>query len=186
MNGEFDARAVLLQTSRLILRPWQETDLEDLYSYASVDGVGQMAGWEPHKTPEESRRILHMFIKNNNVLAIEERQSGRVIGSVGLELLTEMGPEFDELRGREVGYVLGKEHWGQGLMPEAVRAVIGYCFDALHYDFLSCGYFLWNRQSRRINEKLGFQFYKEIDFRTAKGTTERTNLNVLYNPNGGR
>lgn len=183
MNGEFSAKEVQLETNRLILRPWRETDVEDLYSYASVEDVGQMAGWKSHKTLEDSRRILHMFLGNNNVLAIEDRQSGKVIGSIGLELLENMGPEFDERIGREVGYVLSKDYWGRGLMPEAVRAVITYCFDVLQYDFLSCGYFLWNRQSRRVNEKLGFQFYKEIEFRTADGTTERTNLNVLYNPN---
>ena len=56
MNAEIDVSHVTLKTERLILRPWQETDLDDLYAYASVDGVGQMAGWKPHENREESKR----------------------------------------------------------------------------------------------------------------------------------
>lgn len=44
MNKPIDISTVILQTDRLILRPWQESDLNDFYEYASVDGVGQMAG----------------------------------------------------------------------------------------------------------------------------------------------
>ena len=44
MNPPIDISNVVLTTERLVLRPWRETDLEDLYEYAKVDGVGQMAG----------------------------------------------------------------------------------------------------------------------------------------------
>ena len=44
VNTAIDISKVILRTDRLILRPWRETDLEDFYAYASVDGVGQMAG----------------------------------------------------------------------------------------------------------------------------------------------
>lgn len=183
MNGEFSAKAVHLETARLILRPWLESDSEDLYEYARVDGVGQMAGWAPHKSPEESRQILHMFIREDKTLALVEKSTGKAIGSIGLELLANLDPSFDGLFGREIGYVLSKTYWGRGLMPEAVKAVIDYCFGVLDYDFLTCGYFLRNSQSRRVNEKLGFRFYKEIEFETRYGAKERTNLNVLFNPN---
>ena len=62
MNAPIDISAVVLQTERLTLRPWRETDLEDFYAYASVDGVGQMAGWTPHKDKAESQSILSRFI----------------------------------------------------------------------------------------------------------------------------
>ena len=47
MNGRIDITGVVLTTDRLTLRPWRESDLSDFYEYASVDGVGQMAGWIP-------------------------------------------------------------------------------------------------------------------------------------------
>ena len=182
MNGEFLAHTVRLETPRLLLRPWNEDDLNDFYAYAKVDGVGQMAGWNPHKDLAESRRILAMFIEEDKTLCIQDKETGKAIGSIGLEYLAHLGPELDPLRGREIGYVLSKDFWGRGLMPEAVRAVIDYCFGTLHYDFLTCGYFQWNSQSRRVNEKLGFQFYKEIPFETRYNTVETTNLNLLWNP----
>ena len=49
MNVPIDISNVILKTPRLILRPWREDDLDDLYTYARVDGVGQMAGWTPHR-----------------------------------------------------------------------------------------------------------------------------------------
>jgi len=53
MNTQIDITGVVLTTDRLILRPWRDSDLDDLYEYARVDGVGQMAGWNPHKSIEE-------------------------------------------------------------------------------------------------------------------------------------
>ena len=63
MNANVDLTGVLLETDRLIIREWKETDLEDFYEYAKVDGVGQMAGWDPHTSITESKTILDMFIK---------------------------------------------------------------------------------------------------------------------------
>lgn len=62
MNAEIDISNVVLRTERLILRPWQESDLDDFFEYASVDGVGEMAGWSHHKTIEETQTILTAFI----------------------------------------------------------------------------------------------------------------------------
>ena len=63
MNAVIDLKDVMLETDRLILREWEETDLNDFFEYASVDGVGQMAGWQPHKNIEESKFVLDMFIR---------------------------------------------------------------------------------------------------------------------------
>lgn len=62
MNKPIDISAVTLKTERLILRPWRLDDLDDFFAYARVDGVGQMAGWNPHKTKEDSLFILKKFI----------------------------------------------------------------------------------------------------------------------------
>ena len=113
MNAPIDISAVVLQTERLTLRPWRETDLEDFYAYASVDGVGQMAGWTPHKDKGESQAILSHFIAGKHTFALEHR--GRVIGSLGIEKYNEAHyPELENLRGREIGYVLSKAYWGRG------------------------------------------------------------------------
>lgn len=171
MNASVDITGVILRTPRLILRPWTQADLQDFYEYARVDGVGQMAGWLPHSSMEESQKILDSFIAHKKTFALEHQ--GKVIGSLGIETYREEDyPELDSLRGRSIGYVLSKDFWGQGLMPEAVQAVIGYLFDIEQLDFLHIGHFSRNRQSRRVIEKCGFTPVRQSVFETRFGTRE--------------
>ena len=181
MNALIDITGIELRTERLLLRPWRETDLEDFYAYAREDGVGQMAGWKPHESIEESRQILEMFIAEKKTFALEHE--GKAIGSLGIECYDERHfPELCELRGREIGYALSKEYWGRGLMPEAVKAVTGYLFDAVKLDFILVGHFEWNRQSARVIEKCGFAEVKTIPYRTRMGTLEQSVQAIQYNP----
>lgn len=186
MNAPIDVTNVSLETERLVLRPWRESDLQDLYRYARVDGVGQMAGWQPHPDLDMSRQVLNMFIEEKKTFALELKQNGKVIGSLGIEARDENLDLPEHLAGRELGYVLSKDYWGRGLMPEAVKAVITYCFKELHYDYLSCAHFVWNAQSRRVIEKCGFAFEKQIEHTTRIGTIEPTYLYLLMNPSKER
>ena len=135
MNKQIDITGVVLTTDRLTLRPWRESDLNDFYEYASVDGVGQMAGWVPHRNMEESQAILSRFINGKNEFALEYQ--GKAIGSLGIGNYREdQYPELTALQGREIGYVLSKSYWGQGMMPEAVKAVIDWLFREEKLDFI--------------------------------------------------
>ena len=181
MNKEINITGVVLTTDRLTLRPWRESDLHDFYEYASVDGVGQMAGWNPHRNMEESRMILGSFVREQKTFALEYR--GKVIGSLGIEEYSEEHhPEVRDLQGREIGYVLSKDYWGQGLMPEAVRAVIDWLFYELQLDFIIVGHFDHNGQSRRVIEKCGFRYVKTIQFETRYHTVENSMEYILYHP----
>ena len=179
MNKQIDITGVVLTTDRLTLRPWRESDLHDFYEYASVDGVGQMAGWNPHRNVEESKTILNSFIRHKKTFALEHQ--GKVIGSLGIEEYSEENyPELGALQGREIGYVLSKAYWGQGLMPEAVKAVIAYLFDEVGLDFIIVGHFDWNGQSRRVIEKCGFQYIKTNKFETRYETVETSIEYILW------
>ncbi len=178
MNVAIDISGTVLRTQRLTLRPWRQEDLLDFYEYASVDGVGQMAGWLPHSSMEESRMILEMFIREKKTFAIEHE--GKVIGSLGVEEYDEEKlPEFAEKHGRELGFVLAKPYWGRGLMPEAVQAVIQYLLEELGLDFLVCCHFTDNDQSRRVQEKCGFRHYKLIQSETRYGIVKDAWMSVL-------
>ena len=171
MNKQIDITNTVLTTKRLTLRPWRESDLADFYEYASVDGLGQMAGWVPHRNMDESRQILSHFIEGKNIFALEHQ--GKVIGSLGVHGYKETQyPELKDLTGVEIGYVLSKAYWGQGLMPEAVQAVITWLFQDIGLDFIICGHFDHNDRSRRVIEKCGFQYVKTVPFETRLGTTE--------------
>ena len=179
MNKSIDISNTVIQTQRLLLRPWKPSDLQDFYEYASVDGVGQMAGWLPHKRMEESAAIMNMFIEGRHTFAIEH--DGKVIGSLGVDEYDEDEfPEFGGKYGREIGYVLAKPHWGKGLMPEALNAAIEHLFKQYGLDFLLCCHFTDNEQSKRVQEKCGFQHYKLIQSETRYGLIKDTWASVLY------
>ena len=178
MNANIDISGIILKTDRLTLRPWRQEDLEDFFEYASVDGVGQMAGWLPHESKETTRMILDSFIAHKKTFALE--LDGKVIGSLGIEnYLEEEFPELDALRGRSIGYVLSKDYWGQGLMPEAVKAVQKYLFDVAGLDFLLVSHYVWNGQSRRVIQKCSFRQLKIIQLKTHYDTTEDTLVYLL-------
>ena len=162
MDAKVDISQTTLKTPRLLLRPWAMEDLEDFYRYARVEEVGRMAGWPPHEDREVSRGILAGFIREKKVFALQYRENGRVIGSLGLERLSiDLGSPYTHLVGRELGYVLSKDYWGMGLMPEAVQRVIRYCFEEQRYDFLQISHSLTNLRSQRVIQKCGFSFIKE-------------------------
>ena len=178
MNPVIDISDTRLTTKRLILRPFEKDDLNDFYEYAKVDGVGQMAGWKPHENMEESAFILDLFINEKKTFALEYQ--GKVIGSLGIEKYNEEHfPEFKDVKAREIGYVLSKEYWGRGLMPEAVKEVIRWLFEEVELEAIFCGHFIWNRQSARVIEKCGFKHYAYDRFETLLGTVEDDEVCIL-------
>lgn len=184
MNAEFKINSKIIETKRLILRAFTLEDLDDFYEYASVEGVGERAGWAHHKSKQESQEILKRFIAEDKTFAICLKKDGKVIGSLGVEKygLEESLTEFNGYLGREIGYVLAKPCWGKGIMPEAVTAVIEYLFKEIDLDFLICGYYDFNAQSKRVQEKCGFKPYRKLVMDTRMGTKEPGVLNLLLNP----
>ena len=147
---------IRIETERLILRPWRMEDAKDMYEYARDPAVGPNAGWKPHETLEESREIVRIFSDTsgkNLILAIEEKASGKVIGSVGIE---EDGRREKVDTARSLGYVLAQSHWGRGLMTEAANAAIDYAFREMKVKLLSVDHYPNNDRSRRVIEKCGF------------------------------
>lgn len=162
MNVKIDVSTIFFETKRLILRAFQIEDLTDFNAYASIPGVGEMAGWHHHTSLEESKKILDLFIRDKKTFALIDKASHRVIGSLGLERYNEViFKDYEYKRGIELGYVLSKEYWGKGLMPEAVKRVIQFLFEEEHLDFIICAHFLTNQQSKKVIEKCGFQFHSE-------------------------
>lgn len=147
---------VKLETERLILRPWKETDAENLYAYASDPEVGPPAGWPPHTSVENSREIIKGVLSRKETYAVCLRD-GKPIGSIGLHLngSTDMTDRDDEC---ELGYWIAKPFWGQGLIPEAARELLRHAFEKLGMRAVWCGYYDGNDKSRKVQEKLGFVY----------------------------
>ncbi|MDD7735810.1 MAG: GNAT family N-acetyltransferase, partial [Bacillales bacterium] len=86
MNALFNIKGKIIETRRLILRAFKESDLDDFFEYASVEGVGEKAGWHHHQTKEKTKEILDIFIKEDKVFALVDKEKNKVIGSLGVEL----------------------------------------------------------------------------------------------------
>ena len=152
-----------LVTDRLILRTWKEEDYEDLYEYAKSELVGPNAGWMPHKDEDESKKIIKMFIKNNETYAIVLKSENKVIGSIGLH---DRKPDNNllKLNQKEVGYVLNPRYWGKEIVPEAVKSLVDYGFNKLNLELIWCAHFDFNNNSKRVIEKCGFKYkFKKLE-----------------------
>lgn len=149
---------MILETERLILRPWEESDAQSLYEYAKDPDVGPIAGWPPHKSVEESLQVIKNVFHGAQCYAICEKGANIAIGAVELKLNghTDMTDQEDEC---ELGYWLGKPFWGRGYMPEAAGALIRHGFVNLKMSAIWCGYYEGNSKSKRVQEKLGFVYH---------------------------
>ena len=184
MNAEINISNVILETDRLILRAWEITDLDDFFEYASVEGVGEKAGWEHHKSKDKSLEILKIFIEEKKVFAIVLKENQKAIGSIGIEELSEeLDKDLDNLLGRELGYVLNKDYWNKGIMKEAVSKVVDYCFNTLKLNFLMASYFNHNIASKKVLENLNFKFYKDIIIETRYNNIKEKSILMLLKNN---
>ena len=147
----------ILNTNRLILREWKETDSTDLYEYAKSELVGPNAGWPPHKNEEESKEIIRMFIESNETYAIVLKSENKVIGGIGLHN-RKPDDNLSHLKQKEIGYVLNPKYWGKGIIPEAVNYLIKYGFNELNLDLIWCAHFDFNSNSKRVIEKCAFKY----------------------------
>ena len=147
-----------LTTERLMLRPWVETDVEDLYRYAKDDRVGPIAGWPPHSSVEDSAEIIRTVFSAPETYAVCLKEDNRAIGSIGLMIGTHSDKEIPDTEA-EIGYWIGIPFWGKGLIPEATRELIRHGFEDLKLDKIWCGCFVENEKSKRVQEKCGFTWH---------------------------
>ena len=147
-----------LTTERLILRPWAETDAEDLYRYAKDDRVGPIAGWPPHSSVDNSAEIIRTVFSAPETYAVCLKEDNRAIGSIGLMIGARSDKEIPDTEG-EIGYWIGVPFWGKGLIPEAARELIRHGFEDLELDKIWCGWFDGNEKSERVQEKCGFTWH---------------------------
>lgn len=149
---------MILKTTRLILRPWEETDAESLYEHAKDPLVGPIAGWPVHTSVENSRQIIRDILSADETYAVTLKADDVAIGSIGLMIGNKGNLDIgtDEA---EIGYWIGVPYWGRGLILEAARELMRYAFEELGMTTVWCGYFDGNEKSKRVGEKCGFRFH---------------------------
>ena len=145
---------MILETERLLLRPWEEADAEVCFEYAKDHRVGPAAGWPVHNNVEESRRVIREVLSVPETYAIVWKETGLPVGSVGLHH-NDLAQRSDEA---ELGYWIGVPWWGRGIAPEAGREMLRHAFEDLGLQRVWCAYYDGNEKSKRVQEKLGFRY----------------------------
>lgn len=147
----------MLNTERLILRRWEDSDAESLFEYAKDPEVGPIAGWPAHQSVEESRNVIRQVFRGKEAYALCLREDNRAIGAIELKLNghTDLTERDDEC---ELGYWIGKPFWGQGLVPEAAREILRHAFEDIGMTKVWTGYYEGNDKSKRVQEKCRFRY----------------------------
>lgn len=150
---------MILKTTNLTLRPWGEDDAECLYHFAKNPNVGPIAGWPPHQSVEDSLYIIKTVFSKRETYAIVKDDIP--IGCVGLLFHPDTNHWWGE-GSVELGYWIAEEYWGNGYAFEASKALIERAFNDLDVGKIYASYRCENTQSKRVLEKLGFEYYSEL------------------------
>ncbi len=168
---------VKIETERLILRPFREEDLDDEFS---IVGDSETMSFYPRAfSKEEVAEIIAENIRTfetsgYGLFAVVDKHSCEYVGDCGITIQVIDGEEEFE-----VGYRIRKEYWGQGLAPEAARAMVEYGFKKLRLKRL-CSYMAKeHHQSRRTAEKAGMTLQKE--YRNSRNRDILTTVYVIHN-----
>lgn len=143
-------------TKRLIIRPINIRDAKDMYEYATDPRVGPYAGWEPHRSIEETKQIINMMTGyktriGSETFAIVERKSFKMIGTIELYNLI---PDFKA----ELGYSLNPNYWNLGYTTEAAFKILEHGFLKLNLKRIEAGTFIDNIASQKVCEHLGMKY----------------------------
>lgn len=174
---------MILKTERTLLVPWEEKYAERLYELAKDERVGPVAGWPVHKDVDNSREVIRNILSKEGTFAVVLRGDSEadktdacsfriedpdnntyvfrkedIIGSAGTVFGEDSSLNLPMWQG-EIGYWLGYDYWGKGLMTEVVRELIRFGFEDIGLNTIWCGYFEGNERSKRVQEKCGFTYH---------------------------
>ena len=147
----------ILQTEHLILRKLTMRDAEDIFAYSRDPEVARHVLWDAHEAIGESRSYIRYMLRKYrqgepSSWGLQHKASGRIIGTIGYMWYQR------ENNACEVGYSLSRAHWGQGLMTEALKAVLDYSFDTLNLHRVEAQYELTNPASGAVMRKAGMSY----------------------------
>ncbi|KGX91378.1 GCN5 family N-acetyltransferase [Pontibacillus halophilus JSM 076056 = DSM 19796] len=146
-----------LETERLRLRKLTLEDVEDIYEYGSNDEVTRYVTWDTHQSLSDSLQFVEFVLqryeeKEVAPWGIQLKETGKIIGTIDF---VSRSPHH---RKAEIGYVLSQEHWGKGIVPEAVNELLTFGFTKLDLVRIEARCFIENAKSERVMEKSGMTF----------------------------
>lgn len=147
----------MIETKRLVLRPVKRSDAEDIYEYSSDPDVTRFVTYDTYSSLSDAYTSLDHFFLNRDLkthfeaLAIVDKSTNKMIGTVDASKIF----NTDNV---EVGYVLNRDYWNQGIMSEALAAYCDYLFNEKSIRRIELSHVKRNLGSKRVAEKVGFVF----------------------------
>ena len=151
----------MIKTERLILRNFKESDIDDYFEFVSQEDVLTRIGAVPYSDKEKALERLISETQKPLRFAIVLKETGKVIGNISLnepKPARYEGIDIDE-HTKELGYLLSHDYWGKGIMPEAGKGLLDYAFKNLGITKIVCGTKTLNKQSLRVQEKIGLKLH---------------------------
>jgi ribosomal-protein-alanine N-acetyltransferase len=151
---------LVLDTPRCILRAVSEADVPFVGSATRFLGFNDGMRWNapagPHEIIEADRRNLEMWkVGRVFTFTIVLKSSRSPVGRIAIRAAPRQGDW-------SIGFWIRPEQWGQGFAAEAARAVVEFGFSRLGATIVRAAHAAWNVQSKRVIEKLGMRFIREI------------------------
>lgn len=146
---------MILETERLILRPFTEDDAQSLYESTIDKRIGYRCGWLAPESVEASTKIIKNVLMKEETYAITLKSDFKLIGCISLEIGCNCSLS-DKENEAEIGYWIAVPYWRQGYAFEATNELIRRGFQTLNFDVLWCGYYKGNEKSKGVQEKCGF------------------------------
>lgn len=149
-----DFELPVLETERLILRKVTQEDLEDIFSYGSIEEVTKYVTWNTHRTLADSQVFIDFALnqyeqKKIAPWGIEYKETSKMIGSIDFVSWQQ------HHKIAEIGYVLSPNYWGKGIITEAAKKIIQYGFEEMDLVRIQARCFVQNIGSARVMEKAG-------------------------------
>lgn len=158
-----------IETERLILRRFVIEDADDMFNgWCNDPEVSKYLTWPPHGSVEVTKSLLNAWIPEYEKgdyfnWVMEFKETGKIIGNISVVLVRE------DIGEALIGYCMSRKYWGNGYMPEALKAVIDYLFDVADMNRVCATHDVNNPKSGRVMQKAGMKY---------EGTLRQAGLNM--------
>lgn len=151
---------MVFKTERLILRQTVKDDALDIFEYSKNPNIGINAGWQPHETIQDTIETIELLFSKENIWGIVLKETNKIIGQAGF--MDDPKREYSDVK--MLGYALAEEHWGKGIMTEALTPIIKYAFQVLKVPLISAYCYPSNIRSKKLLTKFGFKLEGRLKY----------------------
>ena len=171
----------VVETPRLVLRPFVREDAQAMFdNWASDPAVTKFLSWPTYRSVEDAHSILNVWLESYGKpdfyqWAIVLKELNQPIGSIGVV------NSDDRVDMVEIGYCIGRNWWGRGIMPEALSAVMVYLFDEVGMQRIEAGHDPDNPASGAVLRKCGLEYEGTLRrrIRSNRGITDVAWYSIL-------